>query len=126
MTFFSLSMIGVIQKLAPVVTVGLAICLLGERLTRMEFLLNIIAIISSILVTVGDQHNEGQQYTTNHYVALFFLVLNPVFIGMSAIALRTMKKTSSDTLTTWTNITQALFMGIVMVALKQTFMYYPA
>ena len=44
---------------------------------------------------------------------------------MSAIALRTMKKTSSETLTTWTNITQAIFMGIVMVVLKQTFMYYP-
>ena len=125
MTFFSLSMIGVIQKLAPVVTVALAICILGERLTKMEFLLNIIAIISSILVTVGDHHKDGQQYTTNHYIALFFLVLNPVFIGMSAIALRTMKKTSSETLTTWTNITQAIFMGIVMLALKQTFLDFP-
>ena len=53
------------------------------------------------------------------------MVLNPIFIGMSAIALRTMKKTSSETLTTWTNITQAVFMATVMVALKQSFMHYP-
>ena len=125
MTFFSLSMIGVIQKLAPVVTVVLAYILLSERLKNVEILLNIVAIISSILVTVGDSHGTSTGYTANHYIALFFLILNPVFIGVSSISLRKMKTTSSETLTTWTNIIQALFMGIVMVIQKQDFLTYP-
>ena len=104
MTFFSLSMIGVIQKLAPVVTVVLAYIFLSERLKNIEILLNVIAIVSSILVTVGDTRKGGSKYTANHYIALFFLVLNPAFIGISSISLRKMKKTSSETLTTWTNI----------------------
>ena len=51
-------------------------------------------------------------------MALGFLVLNPVFIGMSAIALRKMKKTSTETLTTWTNIIQSIFMATAMVILN--------
>ena len=97
-------MIGVIQKMAPVVTVILAYIWLSERLTKIEILLNIIAIVSSILVTVGDTQKAGSPYTVNHYIALFFLILNPVFIGMSSVALRKMKSTSTETLTTWTNI----------------------
>ena len=54
MTFFSLSMIGVIQKLAPVFTVVLAYLILSEKLTNLEILLNVIAIVASLLVTVGD------------------------------------------------------------------------
>ena len=54
MTFFSLSMISVIQKLAPVFTVVLAYLILSEKLKNIEILLNIIAIIASLLVTVGD------------------------------------------------------------------------
>ena len=54
MTFFSLSMIGVIQKLAPVFTVALAYAILAEKLTQLEILLNVIAIVASLLVTVGD------------------------------------------------------------------------
>lgn len=54
MTFFSLSMIGVIQKLAPVFTVALAYVILSEKLTKVEIVLNIIAIFASLLVTVGD------------------------------------------------------------------------
>lgn len=104
MSFFSLSMIGVIQKLAPVFTVALAYLILSEKLSGLEILLNVIAIIASVLVTIGDHKQNGDSYTNNHYLALFFLVLNPVFIGMSAIALRKMKKTSTETLTTWTNI----------------------
>ena len=104
MTFFSLSMISVIQKLAPVFTVALAYLILAEKLTSIEIVLNIVAILASLLVTVGDHEQNGHQYTINHYMALIFLVLNPVFIGMSAIALRKMKKTSTETLTTWTNI----------------------
>ena len=56
MTFFSLSMIGVIQKLAPVFTVILAYAILSEQLTGLEILLNVIAVLAGILVTVGD-HN---------------------------------------------------------------------
>ena len=104
MTFFSLSMIGMIQKLAPVFTVVLAYLILSEKLTCIETLLNIVAIVASLLVTVGDHNQNGHQYTNNHYLALLFLIANPVFIGMSSIALRKMKKTSSETLTTWTNI----------------------
>ena len=104
MTFFSLSMISVIQKLAPVFTVALAYMILSEKLTKLEITLNAIAILASLLVTLGDHEQNGHQYTNNHYLALFFLILNPVFIGMSAIALRKMKKTSMETLTTWTNI----------------------
>lgn len=59
-------------------------------------------------------------------MALLFLILNPVFIGMSAIALRKMKKTSSETLTTWTNIVQSIFMATAMVMLNQSFLYYPS
>lgn len=44
---------------------------------------------------------------------------------MSAIALRKMKKTSSETLTTWTNIVQSIFMGTAMFCLDQSFFYYP-
>jgi hypothetical protein len=51
--------------------------------------------------------------------------LNPVLIGMSAIALRKMKKTSVETLTTWTNITQSVFMATSMMALNQSFSEYP-
>lgn len=56
MTFFSLSMIGMIQKLAPVFTVILAYLILSEKLTCIETVLNIVAIVASLLVTVGD-HN---------------------------------------------------------------------
>lgn len=104
----------------------LAILILSEKLSCLEIALNIIAIIASILVTVGDHQKSGHQYTSNHYLALVFLLLNPVFIGMSAVALRKMKKTSSETLTTWTNIVQSIFMGTAMWALGQSFMYYPA
>lgn len=90
--------------MAPVVTVVLAYMILSERLKNIEILLNIVAIVSSILVTVGDSRQGGSQYTANHYIALFFLILNPVFIGVASISLRKMKKTSSETLTTWTNI----------------------
>ena len=126
MTFFSLSMIGVIQKLAPVFTVVLAYAVLSEKLTHLEILLNVVAIVASLLVTVGDHRQNGHQYTNNHYLALFFLILNPVFIGMSSIALRKMKKTSSETLTTWTNVVQSVFMATAMLCLNQTFGYYPS
>jgi len=59
MTFFSLSMIGVIQKLAPVFTVVLAYTILSEKLTALEILLNVVAIIASLLVTVGDHQENG-------------------------------------------------------------------
>lgn len=59
MTFFSLSMIGVIQKLAPVFTVVLAYTILSEKLTALEIMLNVIAIIASLLVTVGDHQENG-------------------------------------------------------------------
>ena len=90
-------MISVIQKLAPVFTVALAYMILSEKLTKLEITLNAIAILASLLVTLGDHEQNGHQYTNNHYLALFFLILNPVFIGMSAIALRKMKKTSMET-----------------------------
>ena len=118
MTFFSLSMIGVIQKLAPVFTVALAYLILSEKLTKIEILLNVVAIIASLLVTVGDHNQNGHQYTNNHYLALLFLTANPVFIGMSSIALRKMKKTSSETLTTWTNVVQSIFMAVAMLCLN--------
>ena len=54
MTFFSLSMISVIQKLAPVFTVALAYMILSEKLTNIEIGLNAIAILASLLVTYGD------------------------------------------------------------------------
>lgn len=54
MTFFSLSMISVIQKLAPVFTVALAYFILFEKLSSVEIGLNAIAIVASLLVTVGD------------------------------------------------------------------------
>ena len=50
-------------------------------------------------------------------MALLFLIANPVFMGMSSIALRKMKKTSSETLTTWTNIVQSIFMATAMLCL---------
>ena len=93
MTFFSLSMIGIIQKLAPVFTVIMAYAVLSEKLTNIEILLNVIAIAASLLVTIGDHHQNGHNYDNNRYIALVFLILNPVFIGMSAVALRKMKKT---------------------------------
>lgn len=124
MQFFSLSMIGVIQKMAPVATFVLAYFMLKERLTKMEMMLNVIAISSSILVSVGDHQRKDSNYTLNCYIALFFLILNPIFIGMSAISLRKMKKTSSETLTTWTNIVQSVFMGTVMIITGQSFTYF--
>lgn len=54
MTFFSLSMISVIQKLAPVFTVALAYVVLSEKLSWLEIVLNAIAILASLLVTLGD------------------------------------------------------------------------
>ena len=111
-------MISVIQKLAPVFTVALAYIVLSEKLTNIEILLNIIAIFASFLVTVGDHKQNGNEYSSNHYIALFFLVLNPMFIGMSAIALRKMKKTSNETLVTWTNIIQSVFMAAAMIVLN--------
>ena len=95
----------------------LAYFILSEQLSSLEILLNVIAILASLLVTVGDHKQNGHEYTSNHYIALFFLVLNPVFIGMSAIALRKMKKTSTETLTTWTNIVQSIFMATAMLCL---------
>ena len=44
---------------------------------------------------------------------------------MSSIALRKMKKTSSETLTTWTNIVQSIFMATAMLCLGQSFVYFP-
>lgn len=54
MTFFSLSMISVIQKLVPVFTVVLAYIFLQERITKVDHALNVIAILASLLVTLGD------------------------------------------------------------------------
>ncbi len=85
-----------------------------------------IAIVASLLVTVGDHQENGHQYTANHYLALVFLILNPVFIGMSSIALRKMKSTSSETLTTWTNVIQSIFMATAMLCLNQSFVKFPA
>ena len=47
-------MISVIQKLAPVFTVALAYLILSEKLTKLEITLNAIAILASLLVTLGD------------------------------------------------------------------------
>lgn len=52
-------MIGVIQKLAPVFTVVLAYTILSEKLTALEISLNVIAIVASLLVTVGDHQENG-------------------------------------------------------------------
>ena len=54
MSFFSLCMIGVICKLAPVFTIVLAYLVLKERLTTAEITLLVIAVLSSFLVTLGD------------------------------------------------------------------------
>lgn len=85
-------------------TVVLAYFVLSEKLNNFEIALNVISIVASLLVTVGDHRQNGHKYDSTHYFALGFLILNPMFIGMSAVALRKMKKTSSETLTTWTNI----------------------
>ena len=37
-----------------------------------------------------------------------------------------MRKTSTQTLTTWTNIVQSIFMATAMVVLGQSFFYYPS
>ena len=44
---------------------------------------------------------------------------------MSNLALRKMKQTSTQTLSTWTNIVQSIFMATAMVVLNQSFTYYP-
>ena len=44
---------------------------------------------------------------------------------MSSIALRKMKKTTSETLTTWTSVVQSVFMATAMLCLNQSFVYYP-
>lgn len=54
MSFFSLCMIGVICKLAPIFTIIFAYLLLKERLTTAEITLLLIAVLSSFLVTLGD------------------------------------------------------------------------
>ena len=54
MSFFSLSMIGVICKLAPLFSVILAVLILKESLTRAEVVILVIAVGSSVLVTIGD------------------------------------------------------------------------
>ena len=118
MTFFSLSMIGVICKLAPVVTVILAYAILKERLTSAEITLLIIAVGSSLLVTIGDHQKDGKKYSSDHYVAFFALLLTPLFIGVGTIALRKMKKLSTETLTTHMNLVQITFTGTCMLVLN--------
>ena len=104
MSFFSLCMIGVICKLAPIFTIIFAYLLLKERLTQAEITLLLIAVLSSFLVTLGDHQKEGHKYSNDHYFALFGLLMTPVFIGMGTIALRKMKKLPTETLTTHMNI----------------------
>ena len=125
MSFFSLCMIGVICKLAPVFTIVLAYLVLKERLTTAEITLLVIAVLSSFLVTLGDHQKDGHKYSNDHYFALFALLLTPVFIGMGTIALRKMRKLPTETLTTHMNIVQVIFMGTAMLILDQSFMYWP-
>ena len=112
MTFFSLSVIGVIQKMAPVITVICAYTFLKEKISKLDYALIFTATAASVLVTLGDADQGTNSY---NYVCLFFLLLNPVFAGSSNIALRKLKKTSSQTLTSWTNIMQVICMGAPMV-----------
>ena len=121
MGFFSLSMIGVICKLAPVVTVILAYIVLKERLTTAEITLLVIAVASSLLVTIGDHQKDGKKYSSDHYVAFFSLLMTPLFIGIGTIALRKMKKLRTETLTTHMNLVQITFTGTAMLILNQSF-----
>ena len=123
MTFFSLSVIGVIQKMAPVFTLIAAYTFLKEKISKLDYALIFVATAASVLVTLGDANQGTNSY---NYVCLFFLLLNPVFAGSSNIALRKLKKTSSQTLTSWTNIMQAICMGAPMVFFGQSFLYYPS
>ena len=59
---------------------------------------------SSLLVTIGDHRKDGHKYSSDHYFALFALLLTPLFIGMGSIALRKMKKMHWATLTTHMNL----------------------
>ena len=104
MSFFSLTMIGVILKLAPIFSVILAVMVLHESLKSTEITVLAIAVASSLLVTIGDHSKDGHKYSSDHYFALFALLLTPLFIGMASIALRKMKKMPTETLTTHMNL----------------------
>ena len=110
-------MIGVICKIAPIITVFLAWSILKERLTRGEITLLVIAVLSSLLVTVGDHQKENHKYSQDHFFALFCLLLTPFFIGMGTIALRKMRKLPTETLTTHMNLVQIIFTGTAMLIL---------
>jgi drug/metabolite transporter (DMT)-like permease len=101
--FFPLTTVAMVMNLSPMITVFLAFFILGERITRSQLIVLVLAFSAVSIMILGGDQKDDKNYQTNIF-ALLVLFLNPFVISLGTIAMRAMQKTSEWTVSGYNNL----------------------
>ena len=115
-----LSIIGIVNNMAPVVTVGLAYIFLGERLKLLEMIFLMLSVGGILTIIIGGfgQGTDSSYVTITQAPWLYSgLFTNPFLTGGGSIALRKMKSLHEMTVSWYLNATMMITSLIFVLAL---------
>jgi drug/metabolite transporter (DMT)-like permease len=113
-----LGIVGVINNMAPAVTVTLAFFFLKEKLFCVDLSFLACALAGCLAIVLGGSQS-GNNYSTIGEAPFLYgaLFMSPFMSGAGSIALRKMRKLNGQTVSFYTNLTSGIFNIIVILSL---------
>ena len=108
MKYFTVSTVGVVCSLTPLIACMLAACILKEKLTFWTIFSVVIVLSCVMMIIFGAQGTEAEAMEDNIY-AVVALCAQPILLAGGMIAARKMKKNHPLAQACYTN----LLLGIV-------------
>jgi drug/metabolite transporter (DMT)-like permease len=99
---FSVSTIGIVCSLMPLIVCVMAGLMLGEKVTAKDYLTMVLVITAVMFVILGAQGTEKQTMQTD-WVAMSCLIAQPFLLAGGVIAMRKMKGMHTMVVSTYTN-----------------------
>jgi drug/metabolite transporter (DMT)-like permease len=116
--YLPLGIVGVINNMAPAVTVTLAFFFLREKLFCVDLTFLAAALTGCIAIVVGGSSSGGSYATIGDMPILYgALFMSPIMSGAGTIALRKMRKLNGQTVSFYTNLTSGIFNLILILSL---------
>lgn len=113
-----MGIVGVINNLAPLITVFLAWILLKERIGKGEFAFLLCILAGCMTMVLGANSADSNYDTPSESPILYFALMTcPIFSGGGTIALRKMRKLNSNTVSFYINLTCLVFNLIIIECL---------
>ena len=110
--YFTLTLVGLTNNLAPLVTVLLAVLILGEKMPLFKSFQLFVAFGGCVLMILSSSEPQVDEEVTNadERISLFMifqyvcLILNPIVIGYLNVLSRQMRNLSETVVTFYTNL----------------------